>query len=137
MKTIKVVVDWCGKNYAAYIYDKRIGGTVLATSKTFDGLQKEVVDSLQFHIEGCMQDGDSISEDIKNGKYKLEYEKRISAILHDVQEYTTLSAISRASGIRHAQLSHYANAVSVPKPPQLKRIIDGLHHISQEIAGIV
>ena len=33
MEKIIVSVDWCGKNYAAYICDERIGGVVLATGK--------------------------------------------------------------------------------------------------------
>ncbi len=129
MEKIIVTVDWCGKNYASYIDDHRINGVVISTAKTFEKLQKETSDGLQFHLEECARDGNEIPPSIIRGDYKLVYEKRISAILHEAQQYTTLAAISRVTGIRHAQLSHYANAVSKPRPAQRARIIKGLHEI--------
>ena len=137
MVTIKVTVDWCGKNYAAYICDSRVGGVVLATSKTYSGLQKEAEESVRFQIEGCLNDGDDLPEDIQKGNYQLEFEKRISAVLHEVQQYTTLSALSRVTGIRQAQLSHYANAISQPRPLQRARIIEGLHKIGEFCMAVV
>lgn len=137
MTTIKVLVDWCGKNYAAYIYDTQIGGAVLTTNKTFSGLQKDAIESVRFQIEGCLHDGDQLPDDIKSGNYKLVFEKRISALLHEVQQYTTLSALSRVTGIRQSQLSHYANAVSQPRQVQRNRIIEGLHRIGEYCLTIV
>lgn len=137
MTTIKVLVDWCGKNYAAYIYDATIGGAILTTSKTFQGLQNETLENVSFHIEGCIKDGDPLPDDIKSGNYKLVFEKRISALLHEVQQYTTLSALSRVTGIRQSQLSHYANAVSQPRQVQRNRIIEGLHRIGEYCLTIV
>jgi len=136
MELIKVTVDWCGKNYAAYIYDTRLGGAILATAKTFEELQQEVEETIHFHIEGCIRDGDILPEEITAGQYELDFEKRISAILHEAQQYTTLSALSRVTGIRHAQLSHYANAVSQPRTPQRERIIEGLHTIGKELQEV-
>lgn len=136
MEKIIVKVDWCGKNYASYISDPRINGLVVSTAKTYEDLQKETQESLQIHIEGCVADGDSILENIKNGDYELVYEKRVSAILHEAQQYTTLAALSRTTGIRHAQLSHYANAVSRPRPEQCERIIDGLHTIGKALQKV-
>lgn len=136
MEKIIVKVDWCGKNYASYISDPRINGLVISTGRTFEDLRKETEEGLQFHLEGCIYDGDPISEDIKNGNYELVYEKRVSAILHEAQQFTTLAALSRATGIRHAQLSHYANAVSKPRPEQCARIIEGLHTIGRELQNV-
>lgn len=137
MDKIKVSVDWCGKNYAAYISDERIGGVVLATGKTFEEMQKDAEDGVRFQIEGCLLDGDDIPESIQKGEYELEYEKRISAILHEAQQYTTLAALSRATGIRHAQLSHYANNGSQPRPTQRARIIEGLHKIGEHCLSLL
>lgn len=137
MDKIKVSVDWCGKNYAAYIRDERIGGAVLATGKTFEGMQKDAENGVRFQIEGCLLDGDDIPKSIQKGEYELVYEKRISAILHEAQQYTTLAALSRATGIRHAQLSHYANAISQPRPTQRARIIEGLHKIGEHCLALL
>ena len=129
MEQIKVTVDWCGKNYASYINDPRFYGVVLSTAKTFEKLQRETEKSLQFHLEGCIADSDHIAESIRNGDYELVYEKRVSAILHEAQRFTTLAAISRVTGIRQAQLSHYANAVCKPRPEQRERIMRGIRQI--------
>ena len=133
MEKIIATVDWCGKNYASYIRDPRVNGVILSTGRTFEELKKETEEGLQFHIEGCIADGDGIPEAIRTGDYMLVYEKRISAILHEAQQYITLSALSRVTGIRHAQLSHYANSVSQPRLAQREKIINGLQTIGQEL----
>ena len=112
MEQIKVTVDWCGKNYASYISDPRIYGVVLSTGKTFEKLKEETEE-------------------------ELVYEKRISAILHEAQQYTTLAALSRVTGIRHAQLSHYANAISKPRPEQRERIVEGLRQIGTSCLALL
>lgn len=137
MEQIKVTVDWCGKNYASYISDPRIYGVVLSTGKTFEKLKQETEEGLKFHLEGCIADGDPIPESIKKGEYELVYEKRISAILHEAQQYTTLAALSRVTGIRHAQLSHYANAISKPRPEQRDRIVEGLRQIGTSCLALL
>lgn len=137
MEQIKVLVDWCGKNYASYISDQSICGVVITTAKTFEKLKKETEEELKFHLEGCIADGDSIPESIKNGDYELVYEKQVSAILHEAQQYTTLAAISRVTGIRHAQLSHYANALSKPRQKQRERIMEGLREIGNSCLALL
>ena len=137
MEQIKVQVDWCGKNYASYINDPRICGVVLSTAKTFEKLKQETEEGVKFHIEACVADGDSIPQTICKGEYELVYEKRVSAILHEAQQYTTLTALSRVTGIRHAQLSHYANAVSQPRPEQIARIFEGLHRIGESCLALL
>ncbi|MBP5365718.1 MAG: CopG family transcriptional regulator [Bacteroidales bacterium] len=136
MEKIKAMVDWCGRNYASYIEDSRINGVVLSTAKTFAELKQETAQSLAFHIEGCLNDGDTLPDAIRDGKYEIVFEKRISAILHEAQQYTTLAAISRITGIRHAQLSHYANSVSQPRQAQRDRILKGLHEIGASFLAL-
>ena len=137
MEQIIAMVDWCGKNYASYINDPRIGGLVISTGKTYEKLQQETEEGLRFHLEGCLADGDPIPEAIRNGNYELVYEKRMSAILHEAQQYTTLAALSRVTGIKHAQLSHYANAVAQPRPKQRARIVEGLHQIGNRCLSML
>lgn len=62
--------------------------------------------------------------------YELKYELDISALLRDAETYTTLSAISQASGINQKQLSHYANGIKHPRLKQRAKIISGLHEIA-------
>lgn len=130
METIKVQIDWCGKNYAAYIYSPDFG-LVTTTAKTAEQIKEAAAKALRFHIEGCRADGDDLPKWLTDGNYTLQFEMRTSAMMHQMLDYTTIAALSRASGISHSQLSHYANAVAEPRPAQKQKIIDGFHAIGR------
>ena len=136
MEQIIAMVDWCGKNYASYINDPRIGGLVISTGKTYEKLQQETEEGLRFHLEGCLADGDPIPEAIRNGNYELVYEKRMSAILHEAQQYTTLAALSRITGINERQLWHYAAGVHKPRRKQAEKIQRGIQSLTKELGSI-
>jgi len=83
MKKIKVLVGWASKNYSAATDDfDRLNGIVVATGNTFENLQEEFESALKFHVEGCVNDGDSIPEWLLSGDYKIEYKLTTSALLH-------------------------------------------------------
>lgn len=125
METVKVTIDWCDRNYSAFIGEK-IGGVVIITDKSLEDLKKKLRGAVDAHIEDL---GEDAAEWLRRGDYAFEYEFTMSATLQNALNYTTLAALSRITGIRHAQLSHYANAVSRPKPQQSEKIISGLHAI--------
>ena len=131
------MVDWCGKNYAASISDSRINAVaVVVASKDYEALRRLAHEAVRFHIEGCASDGDTMPEWALSGDYALEFEPCFSAVLHNALQYTTLSALSRVTGIKHAQLSHYANAVSRPRDEQRRRIIEGMHKIGNACLSV-
>lgn len=127
METIKVLVDWCDHNYSAYISEK-IDGVVIVTGKTIEELKQNIQESLTFHIEGLEEE---VDEWLAKGDYQLTYECTVSATLQNCLNYTTLAALSRVTGIKHAQLSHYANSIAKPKPKQKEKILLGLHTIGE------
>ena len=43
------------------------------TAPTFEALQKEAKESLEFHIEGLMENGEDVPEWLKNGDYEFVY----------------------------------------------------------------
>lgn len=49
----KVIVDvaWCDRNYGGSL-GSNVPGAVVFTAPTFEALQKEAKESLEFHIEG-------------------------------------------------------------------------------------
>lgn len=47
--------------------------SVVFTAPTFEVLQKEAKESLEFHIEGLMENGEDVPEWLKNGDYEFEY----------------------------------------------------------------
>ena len=134
-QTIKVNVSWTEDNFGC-IWSDEDSGTVLVTAKTLDKLKTEFEESLRFHIEGCIEDGDQLPEYLVNGDYEIEYVLNTAALLRDAEKYTTMAALSRASGINQKQLSHYASGIKNPRPKQVERIKAGLHHIGSQLLAL-
>lgn len=132
---LKIDVSWTGKNFCCAWNDED-AGTVVATAKTLTKLQKDFAESLKWHIEGCVADGDNLPDYLVKGDYELDYYLDTAALLRDAETYTTMAAISRACGINQKQLSHYANGNKHPREAQRIRIIDGLHLIGSKILAL-
>lgn len=132
---LKVQISWCKKNYCC-AWSEPSFGAVIATNKTIAGLKKEFEQSLKEQIESIIADGDELPEWLAKGDYEIEYELEISAILRNAEQFTTMSAISKASGINQRQLTHYALSLKRPRPEQREKIIAGLHHIGETFLAI-
>ena len=137
METINVSIGWSGNNYCAHSQGEELNGIVVATHKTLDGVKEKFKSALQFHIEGCLQDGDVLPEWVINGNYELKYIAEISALLHSLDGILTRSAIARVSGINERQIGHYASGYRTPRLQQRQKIINGIHSISRELAAVV
>lgn len=136
METVKVYVGWSGKNYCA-TNGAEVPGCVAVTDKTLEGLKEAFKETLEFHVEGMLNDGDDVPAWLQNGEYTIEYVLETSALLRSVEKYTTIAAISRVSGINQRQLGHYANAVSKPRSGQRERIVQAIHKIGKEFISVV
>jgi len=137
MEKIKVDVAWCGKNFGASL-GYNVPGAVVLTAKTFEELQREVPETLRFHVEGMVEDGDDVPQWLIDGDYEFDYNLvDVATLLHAYEPYFTLSALSYASGINQHQLSHYANGIKQPRPQQRQRIVEGLHKIGRELLSVV
>jgi len=53
MEKIIVDVAWCDRNYGGSL-GSNVPGVVVFTAPTFEALQKEAKESLEFHVEGLM-----------------------------------------------------------------------------------
>lgn len=137
MEKITVNVQWCDKNFGAS-FSENVPGAVVFTADTFEKLQKEAAETLRFHIDGMVADGDSVPQWLIDEDYKFEYSYfDVATLLKVCESYASLAAISRASGINQHQLSHYANGIKKPRPQQRQRIIEGIHRIGRELISVV
>ena len=137
MKKIRVDVQWCDKNFGAS-FGENVPGAVVFTAKTFDELVNEAEETLRFHVEGMLEDGDDVPQWLRDGDYELEYNYiDVVTLLRACESYASLAAISRATGINQNQLSHYATGIKRPRPEQRKRIVDGLHYIGRRLMAVV
>lgn len=134
-KILNIQVGWSGKNYCCGLSDG-IGGVVAVTAPTLPKLKKDFEESLRLHIAGCVADGDTLPDYIASGDYELDYRLDTAAMLRQAERFTTMAAISRATGINQKLLSHYANALKNPRPAQRQRIVDGLHQIGRQFLAV-
>lgn len=134
-KKINVNVYWSEGNYCCAWEDGQ-QGVVIVTAKTLQQLKADFAESLELHIQGCIADGDTLPEDLKNGDFVIEYELDTAALIRNAESYTTMTAISSASGINRKQLSHYANGMKRPRPAQLARIKAGLREIGAQLLAL-
>ena len=137
MEKIKVNIDWCDKNFCAAIVDERIGGSVVVTHRNYEGVIVALREALEFHVSSCLNDGDELPAWLIGGDYEFDVELSVSALLRRSEQFTSYSAISRASGINVQQLSHYANGLKHPRKEQRERIVAGLRQISSNILAMV
>lgn len=134
-KKLKVHVGWSGKNFCCELSDD-INGVVAVTAKTLAKLKEDFEESLRWHIDGCLADGDVLPDYITSGDYEIDYELDTAAMLREAERFTTMAAISRVTGINQKLLSHYANMLKTPRPAQRQRIVDGLHAIGRHFLAV-
>ena len=65
MEKIIVNVAWCDKNFGGSL-GSNVPGSVVFTAPTFEALQKETKDSLEFHVEGLLENVEEVPEWLKN-----------------------------------------------------------------------
>lgn len=137
MEKIKVDVQWCDKNFGATFGDN-VPGAVVLTAKSYEELLREVPETLRFHVEGMVKDGDNVPQWLRDGDYEFVFNLiDVATILRAYEPYISLAALSRASGINQHLLSHYANRMKQPRPQQRQRIVDGIHKIGRELLAVV
>ncbi|MDR3227601.1 MAG: type II toxin-antitoxin system HicB family antitoxin [Prevotellaceae bacterium] len=129
VKKIKVLVEWCGKNFGAA--SEEVLGCV-ATGDSVEDIKDGYTSALELHFKGMKEDGDEVPEN-----YELEFELTTQALLRSLDGRTTLKAIHRATGINENLLSHYYTGRKKARLQQHTRIINGIHEIAKELFSIV
>ena len=133
---IKVNVEWSNRNFCATL-SENVPGTIVITAKDIIELKREVEETLKFHIDGMLADGDDVPQWLIEGNYEFDYEYlSAAALIKACEPYASLAALSRATGINQRQLSHYANGLRHPRPKQRKRIVEGMHKIGLELLSV-
>lgn len=132
---LNIEISWSEKNYCCGWGFEGVGA-ILCTNKTIEGIKQDFEESLRFHIEAMIEDGESVPEWLAAGDYDIEYTLSAAALLRDAERFTTMASISRATGINQKLLSHYANALKIPRPAQRQRIVEGLHAIGRQFLAV-
>ena len=134
-KDMKVLVSWSGENFNGGYGDSEIGA-IFVTAATLDEFKKEFEESLLFHLEGLKEEGKRIPDYLSSGSFHIVYDLEATALLREAENFTTLAAISRETGINQKQLSHYATGVKQPRPASREKIIRGIHAIGRRALSL-
>lgn len=132
MRKIVINVEWCGSNYSGGYGNPDLGVCVV-TGNTWEVFKQEFAEALDFHLEGMEEYGDPLPQWAVDRDYEIEYKMDTSALLHRALEYTTLEAISRASGLKRSALKRYANCDVCPREAQREKIVAALKKISADL----
>lgn len=137
MEKVKVKIDWSDSNFGAVTECEALNGVVVVTAKTYDALMRELSEAIKEHVDGMRQDGEPVPGWLSQGDYEYDIELGMAALLRKCEQFTSLAAIARVSGINQQQLSHYASGIRTPREAQRRRIVDGIHRIGQEFLSVV
>lgn len=137
MEKIEVKVAWCERNFSASLGDN-VPGAVAFTATTFEGLKKEARETLEFHVEGLVEDGEDVPQWLLEKDYEFDYVfTDMASLLQSLGNFASLAAISHVTGINQNLLSHYANGIKKPRPQQRERIVNGIHSIGQRLMAVM
>ena len=134
MAPIYINIDWSGKNYCAAPVDKRIA--YIATGKTIDDIEKEIVEGLEFHFEGMELHGDPIPEEYRNG-WEPVFVLSASAMIKYSDQFLNRRALADVTGINQHQLSHYVSGLKKARPATRERIAEGLRTIVARLSFLL
>ena len=133
MQTIVINIDWLDHNFGAAPDNEEIA--CVATGKTLEEVKTNIVEAIQFHLEGMRIHGETIPEEFC-GEWGPEFVLTTRAQIRYSDNYITRKALSKETGINIQQLSHYANGWKIPRPCTRKKIADGILAISKRLACI-
>lgn len=134
MNRIDIYIDWVPSNYSARPLAEEI--TCVATGKTLEEVQQNIVEALNFHVEGLRELGEPIPRALR-GEYQPFFHLSTRAQLKYADRFITRKALARETGIAEQQLSHYANGQRHPRPEMQQRITSGLQAICRRLSLIL
>ncbi len=131
-KTI-ININWNDSNFEAYTENEDIA--CVTTGNTLDEVKANMIEALEFHRDGLLEDNLEIPEELK-GEIIPEWKLSTSALLHYTDGIISRKAIAAAAGINIQQLTHYASGWRTPRPAMKKKILDGIHKIGKDLIAI-
>ena len=132
MGKIVVLVDYTG-NFAATPVTPEMA--CLSTGRTLDEVKTNLIEALQFHLEGMEEDNLPIPEEF-DAPWDIDWRLTTRALLHYTEGLVSRSAIAKITGINQQQLSHYASGYRKPRPSMSLRIREGVRKIAQALVAV-
>ena len=134
MKEVVINIDWVPNNYGAAPENEAIA--CVSTGKTLDEVKQNILEAIEFHIEGMLEDGEPVPEEFLREWVPI-FKLSTRAQLKYTDRFITRKALARETGIAEQQLSHYANGQRHPRPAMQRRITDGIAAICRHLAVVL
>ena len=132
MKTIRVILERGEDGYGVSFEDIP---NVYSFGETLDIAKENAKQALNSFVITLKTLKKPIPE-VLNDKYELVFEFDTVALLNYINGTITQSALSKASGINVAQISHYATGRRKPRQIQRQKIVEGLHRIGKDLLAV-
>lgn len=132
MKRLTAIIETAVDNYSAYI--EGVDG-VVATGKTLDEIKTNLIDAVDFYVEGCRETGCDIPDDL-SGDFEIEFKMDVKSLLDFYSGIFTKAGLERITGINQKQLWHYANGKTKPRQAQKQKIENAIHSLGSELLRI-
>jgi hypothetical protein len=133
MKIFKVNVSKTPKGYCAAM--EALPGWIVGVTGSFQDLQREVKESIEFYVECAKADAEDYPEELDN-EYGLEYVFSIESLLCFYDGIISRASISRMTGINERQLGHYICGRSRPRKEQQTKIVKAFHQLGKELLSV-
>lgn len=134
MEKVIINVDWMPDNFGASPANESVA--CVATGKTLEDVERNIVEALKFHLDGMLKDGDPVPLEFQ-GQWEPVFRLSTRAQLKYSDLYITRKALALETGIAEQQLSHYANGQRHPRPDMQRRITEGIRSICNRLALII
>jgi hypothetical protein len=131
MKILKVLINKAGKGVSAHLPD--LDG-FLITGKSVTALKSELLESVNFHIEGLYPEE---RKPWMDGEFDFDFVfSDIPSLVLGYSETINQNSLARIAGMNESQMRQYASGLKKPSRKVLKRIEDGLHRYADDIRKI-
>ena len=131
MSKVTINIDWVPSNFCAAPENEELA--CVATGKTLEDVERNIVESISFHLDGLREDGIDVPVEFQ-GDWEPEFHLSTRAQLKYVDRYIVRKSLAKEIGVAEQQLSHYANGQRHPRPEMQQRINDGIKSICARIA---
>jgi len=108
---------------------------VFGFGDTVEEAKTDAKAALEGYIIALNKCNQPIPEILKD-EYELVYRFDVEALLKHIDGTVTKTALAKAAGIHHTQLSHYSSGLKKPRKQQREKIIAGLHKLGKDLLSV-
>jgi predicted RNase H-like HicB family nuclease len=134
MQKEKIIIEigYAGKNFTAHV--PSLPGCV-ATGNTPEEIKQNILEAIQFHIEGSEEDNDPIPDSLKHDP-EFAFRFNTESLINYFKPILGATVLGRITGINPKQIHHYGSGSKKPRIEKRKKIETALHSLGHELLAV-